>query len=114
MDPFVLPVETGEQEEIIDIQSDKAAKIKHTQCCPINLWLVISSTYPTLAQNNISQLLVFANTWECEQSFSAMMSIKSKSRNHLTSTSNDFQCAVSTVARCINQLVQEKQMQPSH
>ena len=103
---------TGEQEEIIDIQSDEAAKIKHKECCPTNFWLTMSSTYPTLAQKAIPQLLVFPSTWECEQGFSAMMSIKSKSRNRLTSTSHDFRCAVSTVAPRINQLVQEKQMQP--
>ena len=36
VDLFVLSVGTGEQEEIIDIQSDEAAKIKHKECCPIN------------------------------------------------------------------------------
>ena len=113
-DPSVLPVRTGEQEEIIDIQSDEAAETKHKECCSINFWLTMSSTYPTLAQKAIPQLLVFPSTWECEQGFSAMMSIKSKSRNRLTSTSHDFRCAVRTVAPRINQLVQEKQMQPSH
>ena len=47
VDPFVLPVGTGEQEEIIDIQSDEAAKIKHEECFPINFWLTMSSTYPS-------------------------------------------------------------------
>ena len=114
MDPSVLPVGTGEQEEIIDIQSDEAAKIKHKECSPINFWQTMSSTYPTLAQKAILQLLVFSSTWECEQGFSAMISIKSKRRNRLTSTSHDFRCAVSTMTPRINQLVQEKQMQPSH
>ena len=114
VDPSVLSVGTGEQEEIIDIQSDEVAKIKHKECFPINFWLTMSSTYPTLAQKAIPQLLVFPSTWECEQGFSAMMNIKSKSRNCLTSTSHDFRCAVSTVAPRINQIVQEKQMQPSH
>ena len=73
----------------------------------------MSSTYPTLAQKAILELLVFPSTWDCEQGFSAM-SIKSKRRNRLTSTFHDFRCAVSTVAPHINQLVQEKQMQPLH
>ena len=90
VNPSVLPVGTGEQEQIIDIQSDEAAKIKHKECCPINFWLTMTSTYPTLAQKAIPQLLVFPSTWECKQGFSAMMSIKSKSKNHLTSTSHDF------------------------
>ena len=114
MDPSILPVGTGEQEEIIDIQSDEAAKIKHRDCSPINFWLTMSSAYPTLAQKAIPQLLVFPSTWECEQGFSVMMSIKSKSRNRLASTSHDFRCAVSKVIPRFNQLVQEKQVQPSH
>ena len=113
VDPSVLSVGTGEQEEINDIQYDESAKIKHRECCPINFWLTMSSTYPTLAQKAILQLLVFPSTRDCEQGFSAM-SIKSKSRNRLTSTSHDFQCAVSTVAPRINQFVQEKQMRPPH
>ena len=63
VDPSVLPVGTGEQEEIIDIKSDEAAKIKHKECCSINLWLTMSSTYPTMAQKAIPQLLVFPSTW---------------------------------------------------
>ena len=27
---------TGEQEELMDIQTDETAKIKHKECCPIN------------------------------------------------------------------------------
>ena len=73
----------------------------------------MSSTYPTLAQKAIPQFLVFPSTWKCEQGFSAMMSTKTKSRNRLTSTSDDFRCAVSIVALRIIQLVQ-KQMQSSH
>ena len=71
-------------------------------------------TYPNLAQKAIPQLLVFHSTWKCKQGFSAMMSIKNKSRNRLTSTSHDFRCAVSAAAPRINQFVQEKQIQPSH
>ena len=90
VNPSVLSVGTGEQEEIIDIQSDEAAKIKLKECWSINFWLTMSSTYPTMAQKAIPQLLVFPSTWECKQGFSAMMSIKSESKNRLTSTSHDF------------------------
>ena len=37
VDSADLPVGTGEQVELIDIQIDEAAKIKHKECsCPIN------------------------------------------------------------------------------
>jgi len=71
-------------------------------------------TYPTLARNAIRQLLVFPSTWECEQGFSALMAIKSKSRNCLTEPGHDFRCAVSTVMPRIDQLVQKKQLHQSH
>ena len=60
--PSTLPVGTEEQEEIIDILSDEAAKIKHKDCSAINFWLTMSSAYPTLAQKVIPQLIVFPST----------------------------------------------------
>ena len=45
----------------------------------------------------VRQLLIFPSTWECEQGFSALMAIKSKSRNRLTEPRHDFRCAVSKV-----------------
>ena len=35
-DPTLLPVGTGEQEDIIDIQVDNTAKAKQMECSPIN------------------------------------------------------------------------------
>ena len=56
----------------------------------------------------IPQLLVFPSTWKCWQEFSATMSIKSKNKNRLASTSHYFRCEESTVAPRINLLVQKK------
>jgi len=114
IDPAFLPVGTGEQEEIIDIQVDDTAKEKQKECSPIDFWLNMGSTYPTLARNAVRQLLVFPSTWECEQGFSALMTIKSKSRNRLTEPGHDFRCAVSRVVPRIDQLVQKKQLHLSH
>ena len=76
IDPADASVRTGEQEELIDIQTDETAKIKHKECCPINFWLNMASSYPNLARPAVSQLLIFPSTWECEQGFSALMTIK--------------------------------------
>ncbi|XP_078487931.1 zinc finger BED domain-containing protein 5-like [Ciona intestinalis] len=114
VDPSLLPVGTGEQEDIIDIQSDETAKTLHKESSPINFWLNMASTYETLAGNAIPQLLVFPSTWECEQGFSSMMSIKTKSRNRLEAPGHDFRCAVTSVAPRIDLLVAKKQLQPSH
>ena len=75
---------------------------------------IIGSTYPTLARNAARQSLIFLSTWECEQGFSALMAVKSKSRNRITEPKHDFRCAVSKVAPRIDQLVQKKQLHLSH
>ena len=79
------------------------AKAKQKEFSPIDFWLIIGSTYPTLAGNAVRQLLVFPSTWECEQGFSALMAIKSKSRN-LTEPGHDFKCALGKVMPRIDQL----------
>ena len=72
VDPADLRVRTGEQEELIDIYTDEAAKIKHKECgCSINFWLSMESSYQNLATHTVPQLLIFSSTWECKQGFSA-------------------------------------------
>ena len=63
VDPADLRVGTGEQEELIDIYTDEAAKIKHKECgCSINFWLSMESSYPNLATHAVSQLLIFSSS----------------------------------------------------
>ncbi|XP_076799803.1 protein FAM200A-like, partial [Clavelina lepadiformis] len=95
-------------------QADETAKAKHKECCPINFWLTMVSSYPTLASHAVPQLLIFPSTWECEQGFFAMVTIKSKKRNRLVAPGRDFRCAVSKVIPRIDQLVEKKQLHPSH
>ncbi|KAF2358686.1 Ribonuclease H-like domain [Trinorchestia longiramus] len=109
-----LPVGTGEQEELIDIQTDETANTKRKVCSHLNFWVNMASSYPTLARHGVPQLLIFPSTWECEQGFSAFMAIKSKSRNRLDAPEHDFRCAVSKVMPRIQQLVERKQIQPLH
>ena len=114
IDPADVLVETGEQEELINIQTDETAKIKHKECCPINLWLSMASSNANLARLAVSQLLIFPSTWKCEQGFSALMTIKSKSRNRLGTPEHDFRCAVSEAIPRSDQLVEKKQLHSSH
>ena len=105
VDPAGLTVGTEKQEELIDIQTDEAAKTKHNECaCSINFWLSMESSYPNLATHAVPQLLIFLSTWECKQGFSALMSIKSKRRNGLAAPGHDFRCALNKVVPRIDQL----------
>ena len=115
VDPADLPVGIGEEEELIDISTNEAVKIKRKECgCPIDIWLSMESSYPNLATHAVPQLLIFPSTWRCEQGFSALMSIKSKSWNRLVAPGDDFRCAVSKVIPRIDQLVGKKQLHLSH
>ena len=108
IDPADLPVGTGEQEELINIQTDEAEKIKHMEYgCPINFWLSTELSYPNLATHAASQLLIFLSTSVREQGFSALISIKSRSQNRLAAPGHDFRCAVSKVISRIDQSVEK-------
>ena len=69
VNPHDLAVGTGEQEELMDLQKDNDAKIRHRNLSPINFWLDFAASYPTLASRTLSQLLIFPPAWECEQEF---------------------------------------------
>ena len=84
-----LPVGTGEQEELIDLQCDENAQEMFKDFTLANFWLDASSSYPTQAKNAITQLFVFPTTWECEQVFSTF-TIKSKTKNHLVNPKRDY------------------------
>ena len=112
--PDDLPVGTGQQEELIDLQCNEGAQEKFKDYTLANFWLNVSTSYPALAKNAIPQLLIFPTTWECEQTFSTSLIIKSKTRNRLVNPEYDFRCSVSKISPRFAKLVEEKQAQPSH
>ena len=115
VNPHDLAVGTDEQEELIDLQEDNEAKIRHRERPAINFWLDFAASYPTLASRAVSQLLTFPSTWECEQGLSTFLNIKSKKRNRLVAPQHDFRCAVSeSIKPRIDRLVDNKQSQKSH
>ena len=112
--PGDLPVGTGKQEELIDLQCDEGAQEKFKNHKLADFWLNISPYYPPQAKNAIPQLLIFPTTWECEQGFSTFLTIKSKTRNRLLNPEHNFRCSVSKVSLRLAKLVEEKQAQTSH
>ena len=81
--PGDLPVGTGEQKELIDLQYNESAQEKFKNHKSVDFWLNANSSYPALTKNVIPQLLIFSTTWECEQGFSTILTINSKTRNCL-------------------------------
>ena len=78
-----LAVGAGEQEELIDLQEDNNAKIRHRNCPAFNFWLDVAASHPAVTACAVSQLLIFPSTWEREQGFSTFLNIKPKKRNRL-------------------------------
>ena len=112
--PGNLPVGTGEQEELIDSQCDEGAQEKFKNHKLADFWLNVSLSYPALAKNAISQLLIFSTTWECEQEFSTFLTIKMKTRNRLINPEHNLRCSASKISQLPAKLVEEKQAQPSY
>jgi len=67
-----------------------------------------------MASYTVNQLLIFPSMWWCKQRSPAMMTIKCKSLNHLTTLEHDFRCIVRNRIFHINQLVERRQLHPSH
>lgn len=78
-----------------------------------NFWASALSQYPKISLLVLQVLLPFSSTYLCEQGFSTLLNIKSKSRNKLEAEGN-MRCALSTTLPNISNLVSKKQIQKSH
>ena len=107
--PGNLPVETGEQEELIDLQCNEDAQEKFKNHKLAEFWLNVSPFYTALAKNAIPQLLIFPTTWECGQEFSIFLTIKFFTRNRLVNPEHNFRCSASKISPRLAKLVEEKQ-----
>ncbi|XP_064078519.1 SCAN domain-containing protein 3-like [Macrobrachium nipponense] len=75
-------------------------------------WTQASVSYPRVGKLGLKGLLSFAPTYLCESWFSALLQIKTKTRNRLE-VEHDMRCALSTTVPQIDKLVVKKQAQPS-
>ena len=78
-----------------------------------NFWCSLSEAYPRLAKRAVNTLIPFATTYLCESGFSALVSIKTKSRNRLD-VRDDMRVCLSKTTLQFALLVQNKQEQHSH
>uniref|UniRef100_A0A8C7Z0S1 DUF4371 domain-containing protein n=1 Tax=Oryzias sinensis TaxID=183150 RepID=A0A8C7Z0S1_9TELE len=76
-----LPV--THQEKLMEVASDRGLQMKFGASTLTQFWLCVRQEHPELGQKALEQLLLFASTYLCEASFSAMMLIKTKQRNRL-------------------------------
>ena len=73
-----------------------------------DFWIRMSNSYPDVAKLALKIIIPFATTYECERSFSTLLSIKSKCRNRLD-IQHDMRVALSKTSPDIQKLVETKQ-----
>lgn len=79
--PHILSV--LEYEDMIEIQSNSALKIKFDSVPLNDFWVGLKDMYPSVAEKAIRELLPFVSTYRCESGFSAYAYTKNKFRSKL-------------------------------
>ncbi|XP_067945130.1 protein FAM200A-like [Watersipora subatra] len=101
------------QEEFLELTNNSALKDDFKELSIEHFWVQAQRLYPNISLAAFKMLIPFASTYLCESAFSAMLTIKSKSRNRLEAEA-DLRCALSTTTPNIKILVSSKQTQKSH
>ncbi|XP_067932789.1 protein FAM200C-like [Watersipora subatra] len=101
------------QEEFLELTNNSALKADFKELAIEHFWVQAQRLYPNISLAAFKMLIPFASTYFCESAFSAMLTIKSKSRNRLE-VEADLRCALSTTTPNIKILVSSKQTQKSH
>ncbi|KAI6659464.1 Protein ZBED8-like [Oopsacas minuta] len=101
------------QEELIDLINDGSAKELFESEELSTFWCSMEESYPLLAEIILKRLLPFPTTYLCESGFSALLQIKTSTRNKLK-VEDDLRCALTNTDPEIQDLVKDKQLHPSH
>lgn len=119
MDPFLAKEDDvahlQAEDELMDIKSNSVCKRFYDEHGFKQFWLAKGpGVAPRLAKHAITRfILPFATTYLSETAFSALVAIKTKSRNRLD-VHSDFRLAVTKLEPDIEFLAQELQGQSSH
>lgn len=120
-DPFVTEASDVKDEfqlELIDVQNDCELKRAFTENNLLTFYskYIPSASYPNLSKDALRFITLFGSTYCCEQLFSRMKNIKTKSRSVLTDRhlSAIVHIATSTVRANIDYLCKQNQCHISH
>ncbi|KAG7176726.1 General transcription factor II-I repeat domain-containing protein 2-like 2, partial [Homarus americanus] len=131
---FINPFSLGEQKimkmlsdiqmELIDLKTNSLLKMKFDELSSvpnasdmINFWQSLPcENFPELKKFAQSYICRFGTTYRCEQAFSSMKLIKSKTRSRLTDSNlkNSLLLSVTNLTPNIERLAKSKQTQKSH
>ena len=103
-----------EEEQFTELQSDRTLKLNFNDVSLDVFWISIKTEYPAISDRAINILLQFSTSYLCEQAFSCLTNIKSKSRNRLLSVEEELRVCLSKIRPAIHDLCKEKQPHVSH
>ena len=103
-----------EEEELSELQCDRTLKMKFNEVLLDKFWISAKREYPVISVKALNVLLQFSTSYLCEQAFSCLTIIKSKSRNRLLSVEEKLRVCLSKIRPRISQIRREKQAQVSH
>jgi hypothetical protein len=116
--PFVIDIncvsdDDFAKDDLIDLRTKQMLRNEFNMNSVGNFWCSVSEAYPRLAKRAVNTIIPFATTYLCESGFSALVSIKTKSRNRLN-VRDDMRVCLSKTTPQFALLVQNKQEQHSH
>ena len=96
------------QKEFLDLGNDSFAKDGFETFTLTKFWTKMSVTYLVLSDIVLNSLLMFPNTYLCEQGFLTLLNIKNKNRSRLN-VGDDLRLCLSNTAPQIEKLIGNKQ-----
>ena len=97
-----LPVNL--QEILLEVSTDRRLQLKLSAVSLTEFWTFVKQEHPDLGDEALEHLQLFASTYLCEVTFSAMATIKTKQRNRL-SLENSLITAVASLPPRIDRLI---------
>ena len=101
------------QEEFIDLKNDSTMKTAFENFELTTFWCNVNASYPRVAKYMMSKQLPFGSTYLCKAAFSALVAMKTKSRNTMN-VENDLICLLLYIDPQISLLAKNKQSQALH
>ncbi|XP_064101041.1 protein FAM200A-like [Macrobrachium nipponense] len=102
-----------EEDEITELKCDRTLRIMFDEVPLDVFWISVREEYPVISAKALDILFQFSTSYLCEQGFSCLSTVKSKSRNRLLSVEEDLRVCLSEIRPNIKKLCKDKQAQVS-
>uniref|UniRef100_A0A0L8FWI9 HAT C-terminal dimerisation domain-containing protein n=1 Tax=Octopus bimaculoides TaxID=37653 RepID=A0A0L8FWI9_OCTBM len=101
------------QEQFIDLLNDGGAKNAFRNMYCSEFWIEMMQSYPDVTKLALKFIVPFATMYECETGFATLLTIKTKAHSKLD-VAHDMRIALSKMQPNIEDILQTKQVPPSH